>query len=125
MCPMGAEGQGESHQGKQDPRSRHRLQEERRRRAGVARRGHHGASEGPGRPIELFRPACTPLPPDEGAPLRPRERRAKKEALAAQDCVVLVTDHDAFDFEAIAAHAPLLVDTRGRYPAARPNLVKA
>ena len=48
-----------------------------------------------------------------------------KEALAGQDCVVLVTDHDRFDYEAIAAHAPLLVDTRGRYLTQRPNVVKA
>jgi len=47
------------------------------------------------------------------------------EVLAAQDCVVLVTDHDRFDFEALAAHSPLLVDTRGRYPAKLPNVVKA
>jgi hypothetical protein len=33
--------------------------------------------------------------------------------------VVLVTDHDAFDYEVIAAHASLLVDRRGRYPARR------
>jgi UDP-N-acetyl-D-glucosamine dehydrogenase len=46
-------------------------------------------------------------------------------ALAAADCVVLVTDHDAFDYETIARHAKLLVDTRGRYPRPAPNLVKA
>jgi len=45
--------------------------------------------------------------------------------LAAQDCVVLVTDHDAFDFEFIAEHASLIVDTRGRYRGSRPNVVKA
>jgi UDP-N-acetyl-D-glucosamine dehydrogenase len=45
--------------------------------------------------------------------------------LAGQDCVVLVTDHDRFDYEVIAAHAPLIVDTRGRYPSGRPNVVPA
>jgi UDP-N-acetyl-D-glucosamine dehydrogenase len=48
-----------------------------------------------------------------------------KEMLAGQDCVVVVTDHDRFDFEAIATHARLVVDTRGRYPMARYNVVKA
>jgi UDP-N-acetyl-D-glucosamine dehydrogenase len=48
-----------------------------------------------------------------------------KHELRGQDCVVIVTDHDAFDFEAIAAHAPLVVDTRGRYPTSRANVVKA
>jgi UDP-N-acetyl-D-glucosamine dehydrogenase len=47
------------------------------------------------------------------------------KVLANQDCVVLVTDHDSFDFRSIAAHAPLLVDTRGRYPAGGANIVKA
>src|SRR5262249_36249191 len=45
--------------------------------------------------------------------------------LASQDCVMLVTDPDAFDYEAIAAHSRLLVDTRGRYLAPGPNIVKA
>ena len=37
------------------------------------------------------------------------------EFLRAQDCVVLLTDHDAFDYDLIRAHSPLLVDTRGRF----------
>jgi UDP-N-acetyl-D-glucosamine dehydrogenase len=32
--------------------------------------------------------------------------------LARQDCVVIVTDHSAYDFAWIARHAPLLIDTR-------------
>jgi len=47
------------------------------------------------------------------------------QVLKAQDCVVLVTDHDRFDYDAIAAHAWLLVDTRGRYPVGGANIVKA
>lgn len=47
------------------------------------------------------------------------------ESLAAQDCVVLVTDHDRFDFDLIARHAPLIVDSRGRYPQSEPHIVKA
>jgi UDP-N-acetyl-D-glucosamine dehydrogenase len=34
------------------------------------------------------------------------------EFLAAQDCLLLVTDHSAYDYPAIVRHAPLLVDTR-------------
>jgi UDP-N-acetyl-D-glucosamine dehydrogenase len=44
---------------------------------------------------------------------------------AEKDCVVLVTDHDAFDYEAIAKHSKILVDTRGRYPKPAGNIVKA
>jgi UDP-N-acetyl-D-glucosamine dehydrogenase len=42
------------------------------------------------------------------------------EVLAAQDCVVIATDHDSFDYELIRSEAALIVDTRGRYnPVAR------
>ena len=45
--------------------------------------------------------------------------------LASQDCVIIATDHDVFDYGLVAAHAPLIVDTRGRYPAGAANVVKA
>ena len=47
------------------------------------------------------------------------------ETLRAFDAVVLATDHDAFDYEMIAEHAPLIIDTRGRFPADAKNVVKA
>ncbi len=47
------------------------------------------------------------------------------ELLASQDCVIVATDHDAFDYDLIAAHAPLVVDTRGRYAEGGANIVKA
>jgi UDP-N-acetyl-D-glucosamine dehydrogenase len=47
------------------------------------------------------------------------------ELLASQDCVIVATDHDAFDYELIAAHAPLIVDTRGRYAGGGANIIKA
>ncbi len=34
------------------------------------------------------------------------------EFLEAQDCLLIVTDHSAFDYDFIAAHSRLLVDTR-------------
>jgi len=36
------------------------------------------------------------------------------EELAAADAVVLVTDHDAFDYESVVDHAPFVLDTRNR-----------
>jgi UDP-N-acetyl-D-glucosamine dehydrogenase len=48
-----------------------------------------------------------------------------ENTLASADCVVLVTDHDAFDYELIARRAPLLVDCRGRFQERRANLVRA
>ena len=46
------------------------------------------------------------------------------ETLAAADAVVLATDHDRFDYAAVAAHAKLVVDTRGRYRQPLPNVVR-
>ena len=46
------------------------------------------------------------------------------QTLAAADAVVLATDHDRFDYAAIAANARLVVDTRGRYRKALPNVVR-
>jgi UDP-N-acetyl-D-glucosamine dehydrogenase len=37
------------------------------------------------------------------------------ENLAAFDCVILATDHDRFDYDAIRAHARLIIDSRGKY----------
>jgi UDP-N-acetyl-D-glucosamine dehydrogenase len=34
------------------------------------------------------------------------------EFLASQDCVLIATDHTAFDYDAIVRHAPLVIDTR-------------
>jgi UDP-N-acetyl-D-glucosamine dehydrogenase len=71
---------------------------------------------------------------DPHVPAFPRMREHKfdlssvaldENTLASADCVVLVTDHDAFDYELIARHAPLLVDCRGRFQERRANLVRA
>ena len=45
--------------------------------------------------------------------------------LTAQDAVVVVTDHTAVDWELVARHAPLIVDTRGVFRAPAANVVKA
>jgi UDP-N-acetyl-D-glucosamine dehydrogenase len=47
------------------------------------------------------------------------------EVLAAHDAAIVVTDHGAVDYELVARHAPLVVDTRGVYRAPRANVVKA
>ena len=47
-----------------------------------------------------------------------------KETIASLDCLLLVTDHEAFDYELIAKHADLIVDTRGIFPAGS-NITKA
>ena len=47
------------------------------------------------------------------------------ESLREFDCVMLVTDHDDFDYDLIAAHAPLIIDTRGRFRPRPANVVAA
>jgi UDP-N-acetyl-D-glucosamine dehydrogenase len=48
----------------------------------------------------------------------------KPVVLRSMDCVVLLTDHSSFDYEMIAAHSPIIVDTRNalkNFPG--PNIV--
>lgn len=47
------------------------------------------------------------------------------ETLAAQDAVILTTDHAAFDYDLIKAHAPLIIDSRGVYRDPADHIVKA
>jgi hypothetical protein len=49
-------------------------------------------------------------------------RRADAERY---DVCLLTTDHDHFDYGLVGKHARLIVDTRGRYLEAAPNVVKA
>jgi UDP-N-acetyl-D-glucosamine dehydrogenase len=46
------------------------------------------------------------------------------EALAAADCVVVLTDHRMFDYEAIVRHAKLVVDSRNAIKSAAPHVFK-
>jgi UDP-N-acetyl-D-glucosamine dehydrogenase len=38
-----------------------------------------------------------------------------EEVFSACDCVVVATDHSAYDYDFILQHAPLIIDTRGVY----------
>ena len=71
---------------------------------------------------------------DPHVPIFPRIRRyhfdlASVELTAGNlksyDCVLIATDHDAFDYDAIHAHASLIVDTRGVYREKSPKVVRA
>ena len=35
--------------------------------------------------------------------------------ISSQDCVLLLTDHDCFDYELIKNNSKLIIDTRGRF----------
>jgi UDP-N-acetyl-D-glucosamine dehydrogenase len=58
------------------------------------------------------------LPPMRSEPLT-------AQTLAGQDAVVIVTDHANVDYDLVVRHAPLVVDTRGIYRKALPNVVRA
>lgn len=47
------------------------------------------------------------------------------ETLADFDAVLLATDHDRFDYDLIREHAPLIVDTRGRFLEPSLQVIKA
>jgi UDP-N-acetyl-D-glucosamine dehydrogenase len=48
-----------------------------------------------------------------------------RESLRDFDCIIIATNHDAFDYELIRETAKLIVDTRGVYRAVFPNVIKA
>jgi UDP-N-acetyl-D-glucosamine dehydrogenase len=47
-----------------------------------------------------------------------------RSALATCDCVAILTDHRAFDYDAIVSAAPLVVDTRNAVKQAHPHVFK-
>ena len=46
------------------------------------------------------------------------------DTLAAADCIVIVTDHKVFDYDAIVRHARLIVDTRNAVKRRHPHVFK-
>jgi UDP-N-acetyl-D-glucosamine dehydrogenase len=51
--------------------------------------------------------------------------RLSRETIASFDLVLLATNHKAFDYDFIERHAKVIVDTRGVYKTARPNIVRS
>jgi UDP-N-acetyl-D-glucosamine dehydrogenase len=58
-------------------------------------------------------PHVPALPPLRGRAIRLESVPLDPELVAAQDCLLIATDHAAYDWDQIARQAPLLVDTRG------------
>ena len=58
------------------------------------------------------------LPAMESVPL-------DETTVAAQDAVLIITNHSTVDYEALADSADLVVDTRGVYRTSRTNVIKA
>ncbi len=73
-------------------------------------------------------PHVPALPPLRGHAIRLESTPLTPATLEAQDCVLVATDHRAFDWAFIFAHAKLVVDTRGvarRQPGAAARVVTA
>jgi UDP-N-acetyl-D-glucosamine dehydrogenase len=67
-----------------------------------------------GAKVEYNDPHIPRLPPMRHYPtLRMASQDLTTEYLRIQDCVVIVTDHSAYDWAEIVRHASLVVDTRG------------
>jgi UDP-N-acetyl-D-glucosamine dehydrogenase len=67
-----------------------------------------------GAKVEYNDPHIPRLPPMRHYPtLRMASQDLTTEYLRTQDCVVIVTDHSAYNWAEIVRHAPLVVDTRG------------
>ena len=117
---------GKAMRGSRSARARHRLQEERRRSTRVAVDRADGAAAG-----RRARRSLTPIRTFRSFP-KMREHyfdlksiELSPSALSRFDCVLLATNHDAFDYALIKKHAPLMVDTRGVYKEPAPNVVRA
>jgi UDP-N-acetyl-D-glucosamine dehydrogenase len=66
-----------------------------------------------GATVSYSDPHVPVLPPLRGHSIRLTSTPLTEETLAAQDCVLVATDHSLFDWEFILRHARLVVDTRG------------
>jgi UDP-N-acetyl-D-glucosamine dehydrogenase len=58
-------------------------------------------------------------------PLALVSRPLTSETIVAQDAVLIITDHTSVDYELIAKHAKLIIDSRGVYRKPLANVVKA
>jgi UDP-N-acetyl-D-glucosamine dehydrogenase len=66
-----------------------------------------------GAEVEYNDPHIPSLPPMRKYPhLKKESRPLSGEYLASTDCVLIVTDHSAYDWTWIVGHSPLVVDTR-------------
>ena len=71
---------------------------------------------------------------DPHVPVFPKMRRHNfnlrsleltSDVLMSMDCVIIATDHDAFDYDFIRSNCRLIIDTRGRFRQKVDNVVKA
>lgn len=71
-----------------------------------------------------------PLVPELHATHSPNGSRMRSvelttDVISSCDVVLLLCDHSDFDYPTLVEHAPVIVDTRGRYPAQAPKIIRA
>ncbi|SIO55405.1 UDP-N-acetyl-D-glucosamine dehydrogenase [Singulisphaera sp. GP187] len=66
-----------------------------------------------GATVSYSDPHVPALPLMRGRTVRLESTPLSAETLSAQDCVLIATDHKAFDWELILTHSSLVIDTRG------------
>ncbi|MBI4482246.1 MAG: nucleotide sugar dehydrogenase [Acidobacteria bacterium] len=74
-----------------------------------------------GAQVDYYDPHVPTLEVDE---LHMRSIQYEAERLREYDCVVIVTDHSAFDYDGIAQNAPLIFDSRNALKRNAPNIIK-
>ncbi len=121
-----AQRSGPGAEGEQDPPPGDGVQEGRRRPPRVAGLRVDGPAPGEGGRGRVQRPHIPSLPSMRKYPHLKRESQPlSSEYLASRDCVLIVTDHSAYDWGWIVGQARLVVDTRNatRGVAAEPGKV--
>ena len=78
-----------------------------------------------GAEVEYSDPHIPTIPPLRRGHLALSSVAVTPERLLASQAVVIAADHDDFDYETIARHAQIVIDTRGKYRELRPNIVRA
>lgn len=78
-----------------------------------------------GASVDYADPHVPVLPPMRNHRLAMKSINLRPEAVATYHCVVVATDHDAFDYDVLLQSANLIVDTRGRYRPAHERVVRA
>lgn len=80
---------------------------------------------GRGANVDYSDPHIPEIPKTRKYDLKMRSKSLSQEMLKGYDCVILVTDHSAFDYPMIAKHAQLIVDSRGCFRHGGENVVSA
>ena len=69
--------------------------------------------QGRGAIVSYNDPHIPILPPRRGYAIRMESVPLTPDVLGGQDCVLIATDHGAYDYESILRHVGLVVDSRG------------